>query len=384
MLCIKNANVVQPDGIIYDGVVLIDGDRIVSVTSGKDAQIPDSTEIIDAEGAYVGPGLVDIHVHGGGGNVFGTKNNERIIDYYLSYGTTTIFPTFYMTMSKDEMIASIKSIRELMNNHSIGKAVGGVYMEGPFMNPKYGADTSSFAWNSGKIQPEDFTELVDAAADTVKVWAVAPERKGIECFMQYAKKVNPDVHFAVGHSEATPAQIEPLKKYNMNISTHVTNAKGTASEWAGVRGCGPDEDCLFDDNTYAEMICDSEGVHVNPFMQKLILKIKGKDRIILITDGAINNDPNPVGFEHMTDLAFDSNCNLAGSRLTMDGACRNFMKHTNSGIEQAFKVAASNPAKALDMYDEIGSLESEKKANIVFVDDMFNIKKVMLFGEIVK
>ena len=384
MLCIKNAKVVQPQGIIFDGVVLVEDDKIVSVSDARNAQISEDAEIIDAEGAYVGPGFVDIHVHGGGGHTFGTENNSEIIDYYLSHGTTTIFPTFYMTMSKEEMIASIESIRELMGTDGIEKALGGVYMEGPFMNPKFGADVSNCKWDPGRIKPEHFKELVDAAGDTVKVWAVAPEREGIEDFMQYAKEVNPEVHFAVGHSEATPEQIQPLKKYNMNISTHITNAKFATSEWLGVRGCGPDEDCLYDDNTYAELICDSMGVHVNPFMQKLILKIKGIDKMILITDGAINNDPLPEGFEHMSDLAFDKNRNLAGSRLTMDGVCRNFMKHTNSGIAQAFLAAATNPAKALNMDDEIGSLEAGKKANIIIVDDMFNIKKVMLCGRFVK
>ena len=106
--------------------------------------------------------------------------------------------------------------------------------------------------------------------------------------------------------------------------------------------------------------------------------------MILITDGSPNTDPLPEGFEHMSDLAFDKDRNLAGSRLTMNGVCRNFMKHTNSGIAQAFLAASTNPAKALDMYNEIGSLEVGKKANIIIVDDMFNIKKVMLCGKFVK
>lgn len=384
MICIKNAKVVLPEGIIWDGVVIVNGERIVTVGDARTTEIPIDAEIVDAKGAYVGPGFVDIHVHGGGGYTFGTENNLNVVDFYLSHGTTTIFPTLYMTMSKEEMIASIENVRYLMGKDGIEKAIGGVYMEGPFMNVHFGADTSNCKWDAGEIKEEHFKELVDAAQDTVKVWAVAPEREGVENFMQYAKKVNPKVHFAVGHSEATPEQIAPLKKYDMNISTHITNAKYTTSEWLGVRGCGPDEDCLYDDSTYAELICDSMGVHVHPFMQKLIVKIKGADKMILITDGALTTDPNPEGLEHMSDLAFDSDGNLAGSRITMDGACRNFMKHTNSGIAQAFLAAATNPAKALEMYDEIGSVEVGKKANLVMVDDMFHIQKVMLCGKFVK
>lgn len=384
VICIKNAKVVLPEEIIDDGIVLVEDEKIVYAGHEGVIKIPESAEIFDAKGLYVGPGFVDIHVHGGGENTFGVENNLKVIDFHLSHGTTTIFPTFYMTMSKEEMIASIKSIRSVMAEDGIAKAVGGIYMEGPFMNVDYGCDKSACKWDSGEIKPEHFKELVDAAGDTVKVWAVAPEREGIEEFIKYSKKVNPKVHFAVGHSEATPEQIGPLKKYDMNISTHITNAKSSKSEWLGTRGCGPDEDCLYDDSTYAEMICDSAGVHVNPFMQKLIVKIKGIDKIILITDSSPNTDPLPEGFEHMSDLAFDKDRNLAGSRLTMDKVCRNFMKHTNSDIRKTFLAASTNPAKVLEMFDEIGSIEEGKKANFVIMDDMFNIKKVMLQGKFVK
>ena len=104
--------------------------------------------------------------------------------------------------------------------------------------------------------------------------------------------------------------------------------------------------------------------------------------MILISDSFVSNEEPPEDLKHVTDLSFDAGHNLSGSRLTMDTVCRNIMTHTNCGIAQAFLMAATNPARMLGMDEEIGSVEVGKKANLVFVDDMFNIQKVMLNGKI--
>jgi len=230
--------------------------------------------------------------------------------------------------------------------------------------------------------PQDYTEVVDAAGSLAKVWVVAPEREGLEPFLAYARKVNPNVRFSVGHSEANPEQIKRLSKYGMGLQTHCMDATGRVGTWLGTRSCGPDEYCMTDSDMYAEVICDSQGIHVNPALIRMILKIKGVEKIILITDCYISDDQAPEGLRHVTDLNFDPNGNLCGSRLTMDAACRNIMTHTNCGIAQAFLMASRNPARAIGMDDEIGTIEVGKKANLVFVDDTFRVEKVILEGEI--
>ena len=134
---------------------------------------------------------------------------------------------------------------------------------------------------------------------------------------------------------------------------------------------------------YAELICDSGAVHVNAELQRMLLRIKGVDKVVLITDNSGRTDEDiPEHLRYMTDLSFDANGGLAGSRLTMDMACRNIMTHTNCGITQAFLMAARNPARAVGLDNEIGTIEAGKRADLVFVDDMFHVQNVMLAGKL--
>ena len=114
----------------------------------------------------------------------------------------------------------------------------------------------------------------------------------------------------------------------------------------------------------------------------MIVKIKGIDKIVLITDSFVSDNQAPEGLKHITDLVFDSNGGLNGSRLTMNVACRNMMTHTNCGIAQAFLMASRNPARVIGMDDEIGTIEVGKRADLVLVDDMFRVGTVILGGKI--
>lgn len=381
VIAIKNANVVLENEILADGIILIENNKIFNIGKKDTIDIPKDATIIDAKGLYVGPGFVDIHVHGGGEAQF-YQDPEKAAAHFLSHGETTVFATLYYNLNKKDFLDAIDRIKEAIKNGT-AKNIKGFYMEGPYMNPKYGASASKNEWKD-EIKPEDYIELIQKAGNLAYVWAVAPERDGIEPFMKYAKDINPEATFAVGHSEATPDEIEKLKHYGIKIETHCMNATNSKTDWSGTKGAGPDEACLLDDDIYAELICDSEGIHVNPYLQKLILKIKGIDKVILISDSFFNNEPTPENVKHITDLSFDENGNLSGSKLTLDKACRNIVKHTNCTIKDAFLMASTNPARSLGLDNEIGSLKEGKKANIVFTDDKFNIYKVMLEGKIIK
>ena len=376
MIAITNAKVVLETEILLHGVILIEGDTIVKVGSAGETDIPAGAQIVDAGDAYVGPGFVDIHVHGGGGNFF-EDDPEKAAAHFLAHGETTVLATLYYNLSKEGYLAAIEKIRAAMERGNT--PIKGLYMEGPYMNPKYGAMPEKNKWR-GEITPDRYRQLVDAAGNLAKVWAVAPEREGIEDFVRCTKKVNPEAVIAVGHSEATPAQIRQLKKYGLTLQTHCMDATGQVTDWAGTRGAGPDEACLLDADMYAELICDSMGVHVNPDLINLILQVKGWDKVVLITDSFVSDAPGPEGLRHAADLIFDDNRNLCGSRLTMDAACRNLMTHTGCSLQQAFLLASRNPARAIGLDHEIGTIAEGKKADLVFVDHTFRVKKVMHNG----
>ncbi len=354
--------------------------RIAEFGIAGDICFPAAPKRVDACRYFVGPGFVDIMCIGGNGAGFDT-NPATPCEYFLSQGETTVLPTLYYDLTAEEMIQAIGRIRAVKNGCEAGKAIGGIYMEGPYMNPKYGASPEKNKWR-GDICEEDYRKVVDRGGDFIKVWAIAPERAGLVPFLQYAKKVNPNVVFSVGHSEAAANEIRSIRKYGVTLQTHCMNATGRNIKFAGTRAAGPDEYCLSADDMFAELICDSCGIHVCPELLRMVLKIKGQGKVILITDSFVGSQKAPKEFQHIRDLNFDANGGLCGSNLTMAVACRNVMAHTNCGIAQAFILASLNPAKALGLDSEIGSIEKGKKANLVFVDDMFTVGQVIFEGRV--
>ena len=218
MLAICNANLVLENGILWDGVLLADGGRITAFGKASEVAIPEGAQVIDAQGAYVGPGFVDIHVHGGGGHRFITEPLEAA-EFFLQHGTTTILSTPSYSSPFPQFLEAIKLGKQAMQAGGAGKAIAGFYMEGPYMNPDYGAGAFRNPWRH-PVNPEEYEALVDEAGEYAKVWAIAPEREGLLPFLAYAKKVNPEVRFSVGHSHATPEQIRALGKYRPTIQTH--------------------------------------------------------------------------------------------------------------------------------------------------------------------
>lgn len=375
---IINAHVVLETGIMWDAILITEDEEILAY--GKEIDIPSDAEIIDAEGAYVGPGFVDIHVHGINGKCT-AFNPVEAAEVFLKHGTTSILSTPYYKFTFDEFMDSIKIIKDNMEK---ARTIRGIYMEGPYTNPDLGSFAYMNPWRDGVFR-EHYEPMIEAGGDLIKVWTIAPERDNIVDFLKCARDVNPDVKIAIGHTHATPEMVRALgSKYRPTILTHTgcaTHISNAAS--GGTRGSGVDEYSLQNPDVFCEMISDSCCIHVNADNQRLIIHNKGVERVVLVTDCTMQNTPNPPHLAHITDLNFDGKGGLCGSKMTMDKACRNVMESTNCGIAQAFIMASSSPAKAIGMYDEIGSVEVGKKADLVFVDDRFNVKKVMLRGEIV-
>jgi N-acetylglucosamine-6-phosphate deacetylase len=373
MKAIINTHIVLADHIIYGGKILFDQKGIIDY---GDIPIPPQAELIDAHGCYTGPGFVDIHCHGGGGYWFYDKPEEAA-RYFLAHGTTTILPALYVNLTLDGYLQAYEKIARAMCRGA-GRIIKAIYMEGPYLNPKYGCDSKNNQW-SGGIKRSDYRKLLEAADSLVKVWCIAPERKGIEEFVCEAAKDN--VIFSVAHSEASPEQVFHFLPYGLKLQTHHTNATGVRSVIAGVREPGVDEAALLCDDIYIELICDSKAVHVRPHMLKLALKVKGKDKIILISDATEFGSAGDKNLNAAPDIRYDDDGNVAGSALTLNQACRNMMKHTGVGICDVFRFSSLNPASLLGLQHRIGRIEKGFESNLVIVDDMINIKHVFFRGE---
>ena len=194
------------------------------------------------------------------------------------------------------------------------------------------------------------------------------------------KNKNPNAVFSVAHSEAAPWQVDELVQYGLKIGTHHTNATGDRPMYPECRGVCVDEAVNYNREIYAELICDSRGIHVDPYMLRLVRRIKGDDRIILISDAYACDGPIPPGYDDVDDINFDWQGESAGSKMTLDIACRNMIKHTGASIVDVFKFASYNPAKVTGMTDR-GEIAVGKRADLVFVDYKMGVKKVLINGK---
>jgi len=378
MIAIKNATLVMRDHLIPEAVLFIEDGIISGFGEMRNTPIPDGCEIIDAEGLFVGPGLIDIHNHAGNGHWFYDEPIEAA-QFNLQHGTTTILACLYFNMNGQQLVEQAACVKEAMKQPG-GKNIAGFYMECPYMNPKFGADRENNPWK-GPIKKEEYQPVIDAVGTDAKVWVLAPERENILQFVLDARKNNPTVRFSVGHSEASPQQIEALMPYGLCIGTHHTDATGDRVFYPEVRGVCVDECVNYNREIYAELICDSRGIHVDPYMLRLIRKIKGEDRIILISDACVFDGPVPPGYDGVTDILFDHAGEIAGSKLSLDVACRNMMKHTGASIVDVFRYASYNPSRAIGFLDR-GEIAVGKRADLVIVDHWMKVNKVIFKGEV--
>ena len=378
MLAIKNATLVMRDHLIPEAVLFVDDGLITGFGEMRNTPIPDGCEILDAEGLFVGPGLIDIHNHAGGKHWFYDEPIEAA-QFNLAHGTTTILACLYFNMNKDQLVEQAERVKKAMATPQ-GASIAGFYMEAPYMNPKFGADRENNPWK-GPIDPAEYMPVIEAVGTDVKVWALAPERENILQFVLDAKKANPSVRFSVAHSEASPQQIEALMPYGLCIGTHHTNATGDRVFYPEVRGVCVDETVNYNRDIYAELICDSRGIHVDPYMLRLVRKIKGEDRIILISDACVFDGPIPPGYDGVYDINFDFEGEIAGSKLSLEVACGNMMKHTGASIVDVFRYGSYNPSRAIGLLDR-GEIAVGKRADLVITDHWMKVKKVIFKGKV--
>lgn len=389
MKAIINAKLVFPEEI-REGSLLMEGRKIIAA---GDVKIPEGAEIIDANGLYAGPGLVDEHVHGYqqyGEMVNIVDDPLSVAAKHLLHGTTSITPSAGYTNSLESYLFMIGECRKGAADEN--SSVVGMHFEGPFVSNKFGAHSEL-----ANPYSREFCEKIFAAAKGMTVHSTyAPE---IPDAPEYERLLteNGIIH-DIGHTGAGPSDIERAVANGARIVTHLYDAMGN---YRGVEEAswvtGDPQDCVSDivlgtPGLYYELICDSIGAHVTKYSIRKAYRAAGENFIILITDSTAHKDIPTTDearanvFDHfgvyeVDDLNFNDLGELSGSRLTLDKGCRNFMKAAGADIRVAFKCASTNPARALGLNSTIGSIEPGHDADVLLVDENFYVHKLFFKGQ---
>ena len=365
---------VLSDRVVTGKAVLFD-EKIADIVD-MDSVSTEKCEIIDAAGAYVAPGLVDMHIHGylgadvSDGDPEGIKKMARGI---AENGVTSWCPTT-MTVSEKEILAAFDAARKVKGESEYyGARILGINCEGPFINPsKKGAQAEEH------IKRPDGDFIIDNA-DILKVYTVAPEMDGaLECIEKVYKDGR--VLSSMGHTGATFEEANAGIAAGVRHTTHLFNAMTPLMH----RNPGVVGAALSDDRVSCELIADT--FHVNKGLFGIVAKLKG-DKLCLITDcmraggmpdGDYTLGGQPVKKKGIQCLLEDGT--IAGSVLKLNNAVKNLYDNTDLSVAEAFAAASLNPAKVLGEDKEIGSIEAGKRADIIICDDDFNIIKTIIGG----
>lgn len=376
MKAIINGNIVLPNGIIKGGAVVFNK-KIEYVGTSPDLNSVD--EITDANGDFVMPGFVDIHIHGYCGEDASDGKSgglEKMSAELLKNGVTSFCPTT-MTVEMSAIQKALDCIRELKAKTADAKSgarVLGANVEGPFINPqKKGAQSEEH------ILPPD-AEFVVKNKDIIKLITLAPEMAGGEEFVKTVTEKT-DVTVSLGHTSADYKAAKNAIKCGASHITHLFNAMPPLNH----RNPGVIGAALEADSVTCEMICDT--FHIHPALFEIVAKQKN-DSLVLITDcmraggmpdGAYTLGGQKVVVNGIKCLLEDGT--IAGSVLTMNRAVKNFAQNTSVPFWKAVLYASLVPAKVIGEDKNLGSLEKGKFADIITADENVNIKSVFVGGE---
>ena len=388
-LKIYNARIITPHKIIENGTILISGKKIIDV-SEKNIEAEDAIAI-DAKGKYVAPGFIDIHVHGGGGHDFMDRSETaflKIAELHARYGTTSMLPTT-LTSSKEELLQTL-AIYESANKKNInGAQFLGMHLEGPYisMNQR-GAQDGRYIRNP---DPAEYHEIISSSS-CIKRWSSAPELKGSLELGRFLKSKH--ILPAIAHTDAIYEEVLEAFNNGYTLITHLYSAMTGVTRRNAFRYAGVIESAYLIDEMDVEIIAD--GVHLPPPLLKLVYKIKGPDRIALITDamraagmpegesmlGSLHNGLKVIVEDGVAKLPDRSS--FAGSVATSNRLLRTMVKMAGVPITDAVKMLTTTPARILNVSDTKGELVAGKDADIVIFDDDFTIQKTIIQGRELK
>ena len=386
---IVNGRLVLPYGV-REGSILIEDGRIADVTIGQSPS-PSDAEVIDAGGRYVSPGFIDMHTHGAGGYDFMDGTVDDIYGAcraHLEHGTTTILPTS-MTSTKESLFDFIG----LFNSVELVKdgcpEILGLHLEGPyFAASQCGAQDPRYLRNPS---PDEYERVLEMT-DRIRRWSFAVELPGSDRFLSVLKKHG--ILSSAAHTDADCHQIFNAFANGVELMTHFYSCMATVRRVNAYRVAGAIEAGYLLDDMYVEIIAD--GCHLPPELLKLIYKVKGSDRICLITDsmraagmpdgeywlGQIGKGVKCIKEDGVAKLPDRSA--FAGSVATADRLVRNMVKLADVPLYEAVKMATLVPAHLLRVDDRKGVLAEGRDADILIFDDNVDISGIILRGKIIR
>lgn len=338
-------------------------------------------ESYDASGCYVIPGLTDIHFHGCRGADFSDADPDGLHEmavHELSCGVTQICPAS-MTLTEEQLTAVCKTAAAYRASDPTGAELVGIHLEGPFLS-----EAKKGVQNGAWLQEPDYEKLrrlIDASEGLVKMISVAPELPGA---MEFIRQASKDITVSLAHTVSDYNIATEAFEQGARHVTHLFNAMPPFTHRApGVVGAAFDyPEC------HVELICD--GIHIHPTVVRAVFRLFGADRVVLISDslraaGMPDGQYTLGGQDVIVRGAYATLADgtLAGSVTDLMNCMRRAVSF-GIPLADAVRAAAVNPAKAIGIYDRVGSLEVGKLANLAILDADLELKAVFQRGVLVQ
>lgn len=394
-LCIRNGSILLPDGATPPQSVLVEDDRIVSLTHETSGSHTNASIEIDATDAFVAPGFIDLHIHGTGEYRVdgGPDDLEGLIDLLPRYGVTGFLPTLVSHPDGEdrELLKTLSSrASELEASGHPGARVHGFFLEGPFIALS-GAGPRDII---GSPTEERIAGLIEAAHPYRAIFAASPELEGmIELLPSMAKDGTP---VFLTHTAADVSETKRGIAAGISHATHFYDVfPCPAVTEPGARPCGAVEAVLADPTVTVDFILDGE--HVEPVAVEMALVSKGPGGVSLVTDANVGAGLPPgeytglagkrisFAYEGAPARAVDdgrAKGGLTGSGLTMDRAVRNAMSMLDLPMYQAVRMASANPAAVLGIDTSFGAVKAGATADLVVLESDGTVRATIAGGQI--
>ena len=348
MKILTNGKIVSEGKTLEGYDIITDGDKIIEIKTTADV----SGEKTDLGGNYIAPGFIEIHCHGGGGYEFIDATPEafkKACEVHVAHGTRVIYPTISAT-DYDTMVRVLQTAREVKNNCAL--EIPGVHLEGPYFALEMcGGQAPGIVRD---IDRDEYTTLLEEYSDIIARWDYAPEKDKDNTFLKAV--TDKGILVATAHSSAEYDDVLRAYEGGNRLVTHLYSCTSTITRHQGFRHLGIVESAYLLDDMYVEAIAD--GCHLPLDLLKMIIKLKGTDRVCLITDalrpGGIGkegkeytNCPVPFVIEDGVAKLLDRSA-FAGSIATSDILLKTAVK-SGCSIADAVKMMTETPAKVMGL-----------------------------------